>query len=99
MASRNRVINSLIFTRSCFILSRCRSVTVSSNAAIFFAERFEINRDAERRARFVLAPITPADRTGFIVENIHVRPQQRLQSRALSPPALLVLQQREHAAP
>src|SRR5437588_9942577 len=42
---------------------------------VFFAERFEVDGDAERRSRFVLAPIAPADRTGLVVENVHVRPK------------------------
>src|SRR3569833_2456166 len=42
----------------------------------FFAERVEINRDAEWRADFVLAAIAPANGAGFVVENGHVRPQE-----------------------
>src|SRR5437588_12853747 len=40
---------------------------------IFFAERFEVDGDAERRSCFVLAAITPANRAGLVVEDVHVR--------------------------
>src|SRR5437764_5918627 len=44
---------------------------------VFFAERFEVDRDAERRTGFVLPPIAPADRAGLVVEHVHVRSKQR----------------------
>ena len=45
---------------------------------VAFAERLKIDRDSKWSARFVLAAITAADCTGLVVENIHVRPEQRL---------------------
>jgi hypothetical protein len=53
-------------------------VTVSRSSSIFFAERLEIDRHAKRRPDFILPPVTPADRAAFVVEHVHVRPQQRL---------------------
>src|SRR4030095_17083662 len=43
---------------------------------VFFAEGFEIDRNAEWRPNFVLATITPADRARFVVENKHVRAEK-----------------------
>src|SRR5437016_95697 len=43
-----------------------------AQSRVLFAERLEIDRDAKRRPGFVLPPIPPANRAGFIVENIHV---------------------------
>src|ERR1700674_587986 len=45
---------------------------------VLFAERLEINREAERRPGFILPPITPPDRAGLVVENIHMRAERRL---------------------
>src|SRR5437588_2383394 len=44
---------------------------------VFFAERFEVDGNAERRACFVLPPIATADRAGLVVENVHVRSERR----------------------
>jgi len=38
----------------------------------FFAERFEVDGDAERSAHFILATVTAADGGGFIVVDVHV---------------------------
>src|SRR5260370_40224704 len=43
---------------------------------IFFAERFEIDCDAEWSPNFILASISPADRPRLIVKNKHVRPKK-----------------------
>src|SRR5438552_12308065 len=43
---------------------------------VFLAERFEIDRDAERRSNFILATIPAADRPRFAVKNKHVRPEK-----------------------
>ena len=81
---------SLIATRSCFIESRSRSVTVSLNSGRFFAERIEIDCDPKRCASFVLPAITPADGAAFIVENMHYAAEGALRpSRALPPVARL----------
>src|ERR1051326_9312351 len=39
----------------------------------FFPKCFEINRNTERRADFILATITATDRARFVIENEHVR--------------------------
>src|SRR5207237_6286548 len=65
---------------------------------IFFAECFEIDRDAERSPDFVLAPITAADRPRFIVKNEHVRPEKIYNLFRFRHEWLLVFQERENSA-
>jgi hypothetical protein len=62
-----------------------------------FAERVEINRHAERRARLVLARVTAANRTAVVVKHIHPRTQQVADFLRLLHQLRLVLQQRQHA--
>src|SRR6266571_7754946 len=43
---------------------------------VFFAKGFKIDSDAERRADFILAPITAADRSALVVKDKQVRPEK-----------------------
>src|SRR5437667_12879551 len=63
--------DALLFHRIAF--AQGHGVT---QARIFLAECFEINRHAERRSDFILASISPADRPRLIVENEHVRSEK-----------------------
>src|ERR1035437_9212327 len=50
-------------------------VVAKSNRDVVVLRRFRIDRDAERRARLVLAAIAPADRAGLVVEHGEPLPQ------------------------
>ena len=66
-------------TRSCSMLSRWRTVTVSVEVfaiRAFFAEGFEVDGNAEGGTHFVLAAVATANGSGLIVKDIHVRLQQ-----------------------
>src|SRR6266480_5737960 len=65
---------------------------------IFLAERFEIHGDAKWRTNFVLATITPADRTTLVVEDKHVRSQQIDDLFRFYHQSLVVFEQRKYSA-
>ena len=52
--------------RSCFMLSRSRTVTVRSSFVVV------VDRDAERRAGLVLPAVAAADRAALVVEDREV---------------------------
>src|SRR5437763_6685345 len=75
--SRNENVRQ-IFDRDAFLFHRIAFAQGDGFAerGVFFAKRFEIDRNAERSSDFVLATIPTADRTALIVKSKHVRPKK-----------------------
>ena len=63
-----------------------------------FANCIEVNRDAEGCARLVLAAVSAADGSAFVVENIHDRSQRGGELLRLFHQCGLVFQKRKNAA-
>src|SRR6266481_8276251 len=60
---------------------------------ISFAERLEINGNAEGRTNFVLPAVSPADRTAFVVKHSHVWAQKPNDLLCLRDQRFLVFEQ------
>src|SRR5262249_7092204 len=68
-----------ILNRDTFLLHRIAIAQrhCLAQRRISFAARLEIDCHTERRADFVLATVSPANRAALIVKHSHVRPQKR----------------------
>src|SRR5262249_45309336 len=97
MRSRKIDGRSSIATRSCFIESRSRSVTVSRSAGSF-SPSVSKSMVTERRTDFVLPAVSPTDRAALVVKHSHVWTQKRDDLLRLRHERLLVFEKRKNRA-